>query len=122
MEEELTQESEMPQEIPSRTEQGFDRILTVDDTPDMLAFISDQLRGDYDCCFAKDGAEGINRARAEHPDLIISDIMMPVKDGYQLYRELKSDPKPPPFRLFYSRQRGLYPTRLRVWKRGQTTI
>ncbi len=93
MEEELALDSVMPQESPSRAEEGFERILIVDDMPDMLTFISDHLKFDYDCCFAKDGAQGINRARVENPDLIISDVMMPVKDGYQLCRELKSDPQ-----------------------------
>ena len=90
---EFAMDSEIPKETPSRAEQGFERILIVDDMPDMLNFISDQLKMDYDCCFAKDGAEGINRARTESPDLIISDVMMPIKDGYQLCQELKSDPE-----------------------------
>jgi len=89
----LLESVETPQERPLREKEGFEKILVVDDTPDMLTFISDQLKSDYDCLLAKNGAEGIHRARAENPDLIISDVMMPVKDGYQLCRELKSDPQ-----------------------------
>jgi len=82
---------EPPQEKACR--EGVERILIVDDMPEMIDFISDQLKTDYNCCFARDGAEGIDRARVEQPDLIISDIMMPVKDGYQLCRELKNNPE-----------------------------
>jgi signal transduction histidine kinase len=73
--------------------EGVDTVLLVDDNPDMLHFMSDQLRNDYNLLFSQDGEEGIRVARMEHPDLIISDIMMPVKDGYQLCRELKADPE-----------------------------
>ena len=91
--EELVIKEALPQETPSRTSEGFKRILIVDDTPDMRNYILDQLKSDYDCSFARDGAEGIDRARSAHPDLIISDVMMPIKDGYQLCHELKNDPE-----------------------------
>ncbi len=71
--------------------EGAEKILLVDDNADMLHFMADQLRDDYNLLFARDGEEGIQMARREQPDLIISDIMMPVKDGYQLCRELKGD-------------------------------
>ena len=105
IEEALAIESEMPQEIGSQAREGC-RILIVDDNLDMLTLISDQLKSDYDCCFAKDGAEGISRARAEHPDLIISDIMMPVKDGYQLCRELKGDAQTAPIPIILLTAKG----------------
>jgi PAS domain S-box-containing protein len=41
---------------------------------------------------AGDGAEALRIARAQHPDLIITDLVMPVMDGYELVRELRSDP------------------------------
>lgn len=93
LEQELALDVVTPQEPLSQAREGVKRILIVDDIPDMLNFISDQLKGDYDLCFARDGAEGIHLARTANPDLIISDVMMPVKDGYQLCRELKGDPE-----------------------------
>jgi signal transduction histidine kinase len=69
--------------------EGVETILLVDDNIDMLHFMSDQLRSDYNLLFARDGEEGVRIAQREHPDLVISDIMMPGKNGYQLCRELK---------------------------------
>ncbi len=73
--------------------EGMETILLVDDSTFVLHFMSDRLKNEYNLLFARDGEEGIRIARAEDPDLIISDIMMPVKDGYQLCRELKNDPR-----------------------------
>ncbi len=73
--------------------EGAERILLVDDNPDMLRFMADQLKNEYTLLFAADGEEGVRLARSEHPDLVVSDIMMPLKDGYQLCRELKADPQ-----------------------------
>jgi signal transduction histidine kinase len=73
--------------------EGIDRILLVDDSPDMLRFLVDQLSDAYNISLAGNGEEGLARAKSEHPDLILSDIVMPVKDGYQLCRELKEDPQ-----------------------------
>ncbi|MDT4909983.1 MAG: hypothetical protein QOI69_3224 [Pseudonocardiales bacterium] len=41
---------------------------------------------------AADGAEALATARAEHPDLVITDLLMPVIDGYELIREIRADP------------------------------
>ena len=41
---------------------------------------------------AADGREGLAAARAEHPDLVITDVLMPVMDGYELVRQLRLDP------------------------------
>jgi DNA-binding response OmpR family regulator len=64
----------------------------VDDNIEMRHFISSLLRESYDLRFAKDGKEGADRARTDLPDLIISDVMMPLKDGFQLCKDLKQDP------------------------------
>jgi signal transduction histidine kinase len=85
------EKSEAWRRVPLRA--GTERVLLVDDSPDMLHFLVDQLRGAYNISLAKNGEEGIAQARSEHPDLIISDIMMPIKDGYQLCLELKADPQ-----------------------------
>jgi Response regulators consisting of a CheY-like receiver domain and a winged-helix DNA-binding domain len=47
----------------------------------------------FDVIVANNGQEGIERARAEMPDLIVMDILMPVLDGLSASRELKADPK-----------------------------
>jgi two-component system alkaline phosphatase synthesis response regulator PhoP len=46
----------------------------------------------YDVIVAYGGIEGLEKAKAENPDLIVLDVMMPDKDGYTLCKELKADP------------------------------
>ena len=57
----------------------------------MRAYIRLQLDADYRIIEASDGEEGLELARQTIPDLIISDVMMPKLDGYQLCREIKSE-------------------------------
>ncbi|WP_125716663.1 hybrid sensor histidine kinase/response regulator transcription factor [Pseudoalteromonas rubra] len=67
-------------------------ILLIDDTPDMLAFVHSILAADYRVFTASDGATGLALARAQLPDMVISDVMMPGIDGFELTQRLKSDP------------------------------
>ena len=68
-------------------------ILVVDDHPTNREFLVTLLgyRGHY-LPQAADGAEALEVARAAHPDLIISDILMPTMDGYEFVRQLRADP------------------------------
>ncbi len=68
------------------------RLLVVDDNADMRAIIAAGLAGQYHILSAADGAEGLRMARLEIPDIIVSDVMMPVMDGLELTRQLKADP------------------------------
>lgn len=72
---------------------GRHRLLLVEDNPNMLSYIASQLKDEYQLLFAKDGREGVERAKSEIPDLVISDVMMPYKDGHQLCREIKEEPR-----------------------------
>ncbi|MDC4204276.1 MAG: ATP-binding protein [Candidatus Manganitrophus sp.] len=72
-------------------EKSRPKILIVEDNSDMLAFIGTLLQGEYNVVLARNGAEGLERAKTDPPDLILADIMMPIKDGYQLCREIKED-------------------------------
>ena len=68
------------------------RILVVDDDPDMVEATSMILKSrDYDVITAYGGVEGLQKAKAEKPDLIVLDVMMPDKDGYVVCKELKAD-------------------------------
>lgn len=64
-------------------------LLVIEDHPDVRAFIRIELSGAYRVAEAFDGGEGIARAKELVPDLVISDVMMPVKDGYEVCAELK---------------------------------
>jgi len=69
------------------------RILVVDDDPDMVEATSIILKSkNYDVIAAYGGVEGLQKAKAEKPDLIVLDVMMPDKDGYAVCKELKADP------------------------------
>jgi DNA-binding response OmpR family regulator len=67
-------------------------ILIVDDNADMRELLYNQLSEQYHCLQAENGQVGTELAREQLPDLVISDVMMPVMDGYQLTEKLKSDP------------------------------
>ena len=66
-------------------------ILVIDDNADVRLYVRDTLPVSYEVIEAGDGAEGISRAQEAIPDLIISDVMMPKQDGYEVCRVLKSD-------------------------------
>lgn len=66
-------------------------LLLVEDNESMLTFIHERLQENFTVETAKNGAEALELLRSGHIDLIISDIMMPVMDGYQLCKEVKSD-------------------------------
>jgi CheY-like chemotaxis protein len=68
------------------------KILIVDDDPDVILFLSTVLKDNgYIPCDASNGREGLERARSDHPDLILLDLMMPVKSGIALLSDLKKD-------------------------------
>lgn len=66
-------------------------VLVVEDNSDMQSYIHEILHPAYKVVEAFDGAEGVECAKEIIPDLIISDLMMAKKDGYQLCNELKQD-------------------------------
>jgi len=68
------------------------KVLVVEDNPDLRLFIASNLADDYQVEMARDGIEGLEAARRWVPDLIVSDIMMPRMDGYELKRQVRKDP------------------------------
>jgi len=70
------------------------KILVVDDDPSIVAAVEAVLKGkSYDVITASDGEEGLRKVMEEKPDLIILDVIMPGKHGFQICSELKNDPK-----------------------------
>jgi len=65
------------------------KLLLVEDDRDMRLFIKSILKNNYAVSEAEHGSEGIQKALQESPDLIVSDVMMPVKSGIELCNELK---------------------------------
>jgi len=66
-------------------------LLIAEDNPDVVFYIQSILDPYYQITTAVNGAEGIETALEAIPDLIISDVMMPVKDGFELVETLKKD-------------------------------
>lgn len=66
-------------------------VLLVDDHSEILDFLADDLHEQYNVFTAYDGKEALNRLADEAIQLIISDIMMPVMDGYALCEAIKSN-------------------------------
>jgi two-component system alkaline phosphatase synthesis response regulator PhoP len=68
------------------------RVLVVDDEPDFVAVVRRNLEQEgFEVEEAYDGDEGLKRVRANPPDAIVLDVMMPEKDGYAVCAELKAD-------------------------------
>ncbi len=70
-------------------------ILLADDEEPVRALVAATIRDDsrYKILEAKDGMEALEIARKEKPDIILLDIMMPKMDGFEVCRQLKSDPR-----------------------------
>ncbi len=69
------------------------KILIVDDEEDILAYLGTFFQNNgYQTCTAGDGQEALEKTRAENPDLVTLDIVMPKKSGIRYYREMKDDP------------------------------
>jgi signal transduction histidine kinase/ligand-binding sensor domain-containing protein/DNA-binding response OmpR family regulator len=70
---------------------GKPLVLMVDDNADIREYAGINLKPDFRLEFAEDGSKGYQIARELLPDIIISDVMMPVMDGIEMCRLLKSD-------------------------------
>lgn len=70
------------------------RILVVDDEPDFCTIVQVQLEKEgFEVELAYNGEDGLEKIRANPPDVIVLDVMMPGKDGYEVCKELKADEK-----------------------------
>lgn len=67
------------------------QILIIEDNPDVITYIRSCLQDTYQLIEAENGAIGIEKAIEHVPDLIISDVMMPEKDGFEVCQTLKGD-------------------------------
>ncbi|MFB3132309.1 MAG: ATP-binding protein, partial [Rhodothermales bacterium] len=85
--EEATAEPSLAPLLPPETP----TILVVDDNPEIRAYVTGCLKQSYHVAKAVDGQDALDKVRVTQPDLIISDVMMPNMDGYELCRAIKSD-------------------------------
>jgi signal transduction histidine kinase len=69
------------------------RILVVEDDPEIRAFVCSVLQTEYRVLSATNGEEGCQKAMKERPELIVSDVMMPIMSGLQMLTQLRSLPE-----------------------------
>jgi two-component system alkaline phosphatase synthesis response regulator PhoP len=69
-------------------------ILIADDEPNIVISIEFLLKREgYDVIVAQNGAEALARVRSEKPDLVILDVMMPQRNGFEVCQDLRQDPE-----------------------------
>jgi signal transduction histidine kinase/CheY-like chemotaxis protein/HAMP domain-containing protein len=80
-------------DLPAATDDGNRIVLAIDDDPDVISLISQELEEEgYQVVGAQRALEGIQQAQHLHPHAITLDIMMPGMDGWEAISRLKSDP------------------------------
>ncbi len=89
-----TQHSQPKLALPSRSFNREEaktpmRLLIAEDEHDMMSYLRNQLSQDFEIIEAADGNEAVTKACQYLPDVILSDLMMPYKDGMQVCRELR---------------------------------
>lgn len=69
------------------------RILIVDDEPNIVTSLEFLMRGsDYDVRVARDGEEALGLAESFRPDLVLLDVMMPQRSGFDVCRSIRENP------------------------------
>jgi signal transduction histidine kinase len=79
-----------PTPVPPARDAG--EVLVVEDNADMRRLIMDLLGREFRVRAARNGREGLEAARERHPDLVLTDVMMPEMSGTELCKALKTDP------------------------------
>ena len=70
------------------------KILVIDDEPDYVSTLKECLEGyGYEVATALNGKEGLERLKEKVPDLIVLDLIMPVMNGFEFYKRIKTDHK-----------------------------
>src|SRR5215510_2257776 len=76
-----------------KAKQDMPKVLIIEDELTLANNLADKLRGEgYGVITSADGEDGLDKVRAEHPDLIVLDIMLPKLDGLSLCRMVRRDP------------------------------
>ncbi|MCV9389118.1 two-component regulator propeller domain-containing protein [Reichenbachiella ulvae] len=93
LEESVIQSSSSNESLEEEEDKKLPLILVVEDNLDIRTYIKGILNSEYRVIQAEDGVQGIETAKEQIPDLIITDVMMPGKDGFELCKSIKSDVK-----------------------------
>ena len=108
-----------PQLSPAnQKEKEFPSILIVEDNPDVAQYLMACLEGMYQLELAGNGQIGIDTALEQVPDLIISDVMMPEKDGFELCDTLKNDERTSHIPIILLTAKADFDSKIRGLKKG----
>lgn len=90
------------------SEKNHKLILVVDDNDEFRDFMRTELSEYYNICVASNADEALEIALKEHPDIIITDVMMPGRDGYQLCADIKNNVDTSDIPVIFLTARGCY--------------
>jgi DNA-binding response OmpR family regulator len=95
------------------------RVLLADDDPALRRLIGTTLGSqDFDLLQAVDGEEALQIARQQHPELVLLDVNMPKLDGFEVCRNLRSDPATSAMKIVMLTARGADVDRARAREAG----
>lgn len=107
-----------PAPTPSMVEKNELSLLIIEDNLDVQEYLSSLLESKYTLYLAGNGREGIEKAFEHIPDLIISDIMMPEKDGFEVCDTLKNDERTSHIPIVMLTAKGSVESRIQGLERG----
>ncbi len=87
--EESATESTIP--TPTKTPEGARKVVLAEDNSEMRGFIRNNLADTYEVIEAENGEEALTKIRETHPDIIVTDLMMPNMDGIELTEKIRND-------------------------------
>jgi len=83
------------------------KILIAEDEPNIVVSLEFLLKGaGYEVAVARDGAAAIELAASMHPDLVVLDVMLPLLDGFEVCRRIRSNPATKDTRILMLTARG----------------
>jgi len=94
------------------------KILIVDDDPMNLSILEILLGDDYHLVKATDGEAAVAKAVAEHPELVLLDVMMPGMDGYEACRRMRAEPSLKSLRIILVSAKAMPSERLKGFEAG----
>lgn len=83
------------------------KILIADDEPNIVISLEFLMKREgFNVLIANDGEEAVERIRSERPDLVLLDVMMPKKNGFEVCQEVRSDPELASLRILMLTAKG----------------
>jgi signal transduction histidine kinase/DNA-binding response OmpR family regulator/ligand-binding sensor domain-containing protein len=78
-------------EAPSRPDSSLSTLLLIEDNTDLCQMLKLQMSNLYNVIVANDGAEGMRKLYQCHPDIVVTDLMMPIMDGLEVLNRIRGD-------------------------------